>query len=125
MGANSKLFWEKARQGVLWLQHCQNCTRYVFYPRERCPYCLEESLQWQAVSGRGRVYTYTVVRTSALPEWDRKVPYIYAVIETEEGIKMAGNIVQCNWEELRIGLPVKMAAEEQQGHRQIVWLPEQ
>jgi uncharacterized protein len=96
---------------ALELQYCPNCEKYIFYPRELCPYCLEAKPQWKKASGRGEIYSYTVVRKSALKEFDRKVPYIYAIVELDEGVRIPTTIVGCPIDEVKIGMPVEYAGK--------------
>ena len=69
-------FWEATRRHELVMQRCQKCAGWIFYPREQCPVCFSQDLAWAPVSGRGRVYAYTVVHQPANPafqsEADRK-----------------------------------------------------
>jgi len=90
------------------LQYCPSCKRYIFYPRELCPYCLAIKPDWKEVSGRGSVYSYTIVRWSALKSFENKVPYIYAIVELDEGVRMPTNIVDCPVDAVEIGMPVEI-----------------
>ncbi|MCR4400151.1 MAG: Zn-ribbon domain-containing OB-fold protein [Syntrophomonadaceae bacterium] len=108
----SRVFWEKAAQGELWLQKCQHCQRFIFYPRAVCPGCLGEELEWQPVSGRGRVYSFTVVHRTDLPGFADELPYVYAIIELEEGPRMISNVTGCPVDQVSIGMPVQVSFEE-------------
>lgn len=90
------------------LQYCPACRKYIFYPRELCPYCLEIKPEWKDAAGRGTVYSYTVVRWSALKSFEKRVPYIYALVDLEEGVRVPTNIVDCAISEVRIGMPVEV-----------------
>lgn len=87
------IYWQKVQNGELWLQKCGCCNRYIFYPRSLCPYCWEKELSWVKAGGRGRIHSYTVVRVSALPEFEDETPYLYAMIELDEGIRMPGTVI--------------------------------
>lgn len=69
----SRPFWEAARRHELSLQRCAACKAYIYYPRDRCPHCFSDRLGWERLSGRGKVYSYTVglqkhvARTGHLP----------------------------------------------------------
>ncbi|GBD12944.1 hypothetical protein HRbin24_00965 [bacterium HR24] len=107
----SRPFWEGARRGELRLQRCRSCGEYVFYPRSLCPHCLSPELGWTTASGRGHVYTYTVVRRPAHPGFRDEVPYVLAIVELEEGPRLTTNIVGVAPEEVRIGMPVEAVFE--------------
>lgn len=100
-------FWEGLRRRELRLQRCEECGRYVFYPRSACPHCMSERLEWTAVSGRGRVYTYTVVRRAMIPAFQEEVPYVLAIVELEEGPRVPTNVVGCEVEAVRVDMAVK------------------
>jgi uncharacterized OB-fold protein len=85
-------FWAAARDGRLVIQSCQSCGRHYFYPRDHCPFCSSGDVQWQAVSGAGRLISY-VINYRPLPPADPKTPQIIALVELAEGVRMLTNIV--------------------------------
>ncbi len=99
----SRPFWDAARRHDLKLQRCAGCGKFIFYPRTRCPYCFGDQLEWRAVSGRGKVYSYTVVRRASHRAFTD--PYVLAIVELEEGPRMTTNIVAAP-ESVRVDLPV-------------------
>lgn len=113
----NRKYWDKIKEGALYLQQCSRCHRFVFYPRSLCPYCWGSDLEWKPVSGKGRLYSYTVVNVSALPEFADETPYIYTVIELDEGVKMPGTIVECSINEARVDMPVEVCFTERQGRK--------
>jgi|OpeIllAssembly_1097287.scaffolds.fasta_scaffold1767422_1 hypothetical protein len=104
-------FWDGARAGRLLIQRCQHCGRHVFYPRVACPHCASERLEWVEASGRGTVYSYTVVYNNAPSAFVADVPYVVAVIQLAEGVRMLSNIVQCDLDGLRCDMPVEVTFE--------------
>ncbi len=92
MSGLSGIFYNKIGDGTLYLPWCDHCQRYFFYPRLHCPDCLQEGWVWKKASGRGQVLTYTTVHVSSLPEFSARVPYIYALVELEEGVRLPANI---------------------------------
>ena len=77
-----------------------------------CPSCRSEAADWQEVSGRGELYTYTIVHRPIAPEQD--LPFVIAVIDLEgaEGVRFISNLVETPTEELRIGMPVDLVWED-------------
>jgi uncharacterized OB-fold protein len=116
-------FKEKCKHGELWLPYCPHCQKAFFYPRRQCPFCLAEGWQWKPASGRGRVYSYTIVRVSALDEFRGATPYVYALIDLEEGVRLASNVVDCPEEILRPDMPVKLAWVTREGRQLPVFVP--
>lgn len=100
-------FWDGLREGALRLQKCADCGEYVFYPRPACSHCMSERLEWTEVSGRGTVYTFTIVRRPNIPAFQADVPYVFAIVELEEGPRLATNVVGCEPEAVRVDMPVK------------------
>jgi uncharacterized OB-fold protein len=88
--ADSAFFWDAAAAGRLEIQRCTDCAALRFPPGPACPHC--HSLGWDAVSacGQGRLFSYTVVRHPPMPGFDG--PAVVAVVELEEGVRMATNI---------------------------------
>jgi uncharacterized OB-fold protein len=98
-------FWEATERGELKVPRCDDCNFYIFYPRERCPACRSERVTWTACSGRGSVYSFTVTRR--IPGRFREhTPFVLAYVELEEGPRMMTNIVDCDPDQVRIGMPV-------------------
>src|SRR5713226_973038 len=97
-------FWEAARQHELVLPRCRRCSRYHFYPREFCPFCLSPELEWVPASGRASLYSYTIVHQAPHPSFE--VPYIYALVQLAEGVLMPSNVIDCALSDLRIDMPL-------------------
>lgn len=108
----SKPFWDGLKSGVLKLQRCGPCERFIFYPRTLCPYCMGQELEWIPVSGRGKVYTYTVVRRAMIPGFRDDTPYVFAIVELDEGPRVPTNIVNCAIEDVRVDMPVQATYDD-------------
>lgn len=105
--AATKPFWDGCREAVLRLPWCRACGRPHFFPRSLCPFCLGTGLEWRPASGRGRVWSHSTVRLSFWGKaFDDSLPYVVAMVELEEGVRMLSNVVGCAPEEVRIGMPV-------------------
>lgn len=105
-------FWTGGATGQLLLPRCEACGRWVDPGEEACGDC-GGPLSSQAVSGRATVFTYTVNTQAWNP--DLPVPYVVALVELEEqeGLRLATNIVGCEPDEVRIGMPVQVLFEHQ------------
>jgi uncharacterized OB-fold protein len=102
----SRPFWEALRAERVELQRCDDCSRWVYYPRARCPACLSDRLTWTTVDGLGTVYTYTVAeQATALPFAD-EVPQLLAIVELTEGVRMSTTLVDVEPGAITIGMPV-------------------
>jgi uncharacterized protein len=99
-------FWEGCRQGKLLLQYCDTCQKYQFYPRLYCMHCGTEKPRWVEASGRGVIYSYTIIAQNKSPEFVHDTPYNVAIVQLEEGPRMLSNIVAIDPANLRVDLPV-------------------
>jgi uncharacterized OB-fold protein len=104
-------YWEAAKAHRFELQHCAACAQWIFPPRALCPSCWTEPV-WKQPSGRGTVYTFTIMRDSFMKGFPP--PYVVAEIELEEqaGLRLVTNIVGCDADDVRIGMPVEVTFED-------------
>ena len=102
----SRPFWEGCKRGVFLLQYCEACQRYQFYPRLYCMQCGADALSWKQASGRGVIYSYTIIRQNKSPEFVHDTPYNIAIIQLEEGPRLMSNIIDVAPDALRVDLPV-------------------
>jgi len=102
-------FWDALKDGKFLLRHCNACGRDHYYPRPFCPTCWSEDVAWKEASGRGTLYTYSVVHVNDLPPFHERVPYVAAIVELEEGPRVMTNIEGVPFDELRADLPVVVA----------------
>ncbi|HBD12058.1 MAG TPA: nucleic acid-binding protein [Porticoccaceae bacterium] len=105
-------YWQSCLQEKLSLPYCKACDAVFYYPRLWCPGCFNQDLDWKTVSGRGRVYSYSVVHQSPLPSYQQDVPYVLAVIELEEGPRMMTNVINCDVDAVHVDMPVAVTFEQ-------------
>jgi hypothetical protein len=105
-------YWEAARRHELVFQQCRSCEQKIFFPRLMCHRCLSKDLDWVKSSGRGTVYSYTIIYQVAHESFASDVPYVYAIIELEEGVRMISNVINADPLKLRIGMAVKVVFEK-------------
>jgi uncharacterized OB-fold protein len=99
--AETKSFWEAAAEGRFIVPKCAECGKAHWYPRALCPFCFSDRIDWQTASGKGTIYSYSVMRRAP-------VPYAIAYVTLEEGTTMMTNIVDCDFDALKVGQPVKL-----------------
>jgi uncharacterized OB-fold protein len=103
---DNREFYEAARRGELRFQRCAACGRFRHYPRPICPSCLSREFSWQRVSGRGSVFTWTIVRGPTLPAFAHKVPYNVVDVLLEEGVHFVAEVLDCPPDAIHAGLAV-------------------
>jgi uncharacterized OB-fold protein len=104
-------FFDGARAGKLMLQHCSGCGGWSFPVRERCPHCFAAKLEWRQASGRGTLYTFTVMHQVMNPGFASAVPYNVAQVDLEEGVRMVSNVVGIRNDALRVGMKLEAVFE--------------
>jgi uncharacterized OB-fold protein len=112
--SDSRPYWEGLAQGELRIQRCQACTKAVFYPRAICPHCHSDQLEWIVASGKGTIYTYTVAH-QAYGTFADDVPFVVALVELEEGVRMMSRIVDAPRESVTIGAAVNVTFQHGMG----------
>jgi uncharacterized OB-fold protein len=105
-------FWTGGAAGQLRIPFCSSCARWIFPPRLECPGCPGRAT-YATVSGRGRVFTYTVNHHPFNPEVP--LPYVIAIVELveQDGLRFMTDIVNCAVDSVTIGMPVRVVFEEQ------------
>ena len=104
----TQAFWDAAARGEFLVKHCEDCGRAHWYPRAICPHCFGDRTTWQPASGRGTIYSFSVMRRA--PE-----PFAIAYVRLEEGATMMTNIVDCDFDTLRIDQPVRVVFRPSDG----------
>ena len=97
----TQAFWDGAAQGRLLIKKCRSCGEVHYYPRALCPFCGSDATEWQAAAGTGTLYSYSVMRRA-------EVPYAIAYVTLDEGITMMTNLVDCDFDRLKIGQRMKV-----------------
>lgn len=110
--ADSAPYWEAARQRRLLVRRCKECSALHFMPRHLCPSCWSDSLEWVEASGGGTVHSFTIIRRAPLAAFAPRVPYVVALIELEEGLRMLTNVVGDDALSVRIGDTVRVTFED-------------
>ena len=102
----TQAFWDATAEGRFLLRRCEN-GHVIWYPRFLCPVCRSTETSWFEASGRGTVYTFTVVRRGQ-GEWAAAAPYVTAYVELDEGPRVLTNLVDVEVDQVRIGMPVEV-----------------
>jgi len=106
--AESKSFFDAAREGRFLIPVCTACGKAHWYPRAICPFCASDKVEWRNGSGKGTIYSFSVMRRV-------KEPYAIAHVTLDEGPTMLTNIVDCDFDTVHIGQPVTVVFQESDG----------
>ncbi len=110
--ADTRPFWDAVAEHRLCVQRCGECERLRHPPSPLCPACHSDRHEWFELSGRGEIYTYTVVHRPVAP--DQQVPFIIVAIALEgaDGLRLVSNLVDADPSQVQIGLAVEVAWED-------------
>jgi uncharacterized protein len=101
-------FWQAARERRLLVQRCGACEEAQFYPRRHCVHCFAPDPAWVESNGRGRVHSFTVTHRNQDPGFAVDCPYVFALVELDEGVVLSANLIGVPPEDVEIGMPVRV-----------------
>jgi len=102
-------YFAAAARGELMITRCEPCGSYVWYPAGQCPTCAGP-LEWTAVSGAGRLFSWATVRRAFLPAFADRVPFVTALVAIVEdpSVRLATYLVDADADTLAADEPVQV-----------------
>jgi uncharacterized OB-fold protein len=107
--AETMKFWAAAQERKLLYGYCNACHQTHYYPRTLCPHCFSDETQWKVASGNAVVYTYSIMYRSPTG------PYVIAYVTLAEGPSILTNLIDCDFERIKIGAPVRLVWKATEG----------
>jgi len=104
----TKEFYDWCAKGELRFQRCKCCGAWRHIPREICAECSSFDWEWAQSSGRGTVFTWTVVERALHPAFGKATPYAPVVVELEGGVRLLTQLTDVPPAELKIDMPVQV-----------------
>jgi uncharacterized OB-fold protein len=101
VSVEGKDFWAAAAQGRLLLKGCGHCGRVHWYPRAICPFCFADANLWRPTSGKGTIYSYSILRQGSQS-------YVIAYVTLAEGPTLLTNISDTALGDIAIGKAVEL-----------------
>lgn len=108
----SKPYWDACKNHELHIQQCNNCLTYIMYPKLYCPHCLSDELGWVKSEGKGTVYSYSIVYNNPPTAFQGELPFVIAVVELSEGVRLTTNIIDTEFDKISCGIPVEVVFED-------------
>ncbi len=108
-------FWDGCQQHEVRAQRCASCGIFRWPPHGICPECHSWDFEWTKLAETGKVYSYVVVHHATAPAFAGEAPYVVATIMmdgTGDRVRLMSNVVGCPWEEVRVGMPVRVSFED-------------
>ena len=105
--------------GRLLINRCGDCGWWIYPHRPMCPQCLSWNVAATEVSGKGRLYMYTLLYQSRDPDTPLTEPMQAAAIELAEqpGLRYLSRVVHCPIEALAHDMPVALTWIEEKGRK--------
>lgn len=90
-------YWAACNEERLVMQRCKSCGKFRWHPAPLCTFCADDAYDWAPLSGRGRVYSWTVITHAVHPAAVARVPYVVVEVELAEqpNLRMISNLVDC------------------------------
>jgi len=108
----AKDLYGHCKRRELHFQRCSDCGTWRHVPRDMCAACGSWSWEWARSSGRGQVFTWTVVVRALHPAFQDACPYAPVVIEMEEGVRILSKVTDCPPDQLEIDMLVEVVFED-------------
>jgi uncharacterized OB-fold protein len=124
--ADSLPYWEALADGELRIQRCRRCRRFQHFPAPVCSSCCELDLEFEPVTGRGRVESFVIIEHAISPVFADRTPYVVAWVELAEQahLRVLGDVIDCRPEDVQVGLGVGVVIETlDSGDGRVVALP--
>src|SRR5215831_18879510 len=88
-------FFNSLSSGKLSFPSCHACGRFQWYPMDTCKFCGSRDISWKPISGRARLFSWTIVRYRFGRSVSQKLPYTVALVEFDEapGVRLITNLV--------------------------------
>lgn len=113
----AKPFWANLTEHKLTAQRCNACEKYFTYPPQgSCPHCLSSNYEWVPLSGKGKVYSFVTYCRAWHPSYEDKVPYNVSLVDLDEGPRLISNVIGCPVDQVKIGMPVEVVYEDNEGY---------
>jgi len=117
-------YFEGCVLGELRIRTCKACGARFRFAHAWCPQCWSDDLGWERASGRARVSHFTVVHQAPVPAFQAESPYVLAMVELDEGVRMMTNVVGCDPDSVAIGMKVSVRFEARGDVRIPVFTPD-
>ena len=102
-------YFAAANTGRLLVKYCNACGQHHHYPRALCPHCFSDQTEWREAAGTGSIHTYSVLARGV------PMPYCIAYVTLDEGVSMMTNIVDCDFDAVRVDARVKVVFKPTEG----------
>ncbi len=107
MSTPSRYWREIPQRYRLEAAKCRECGYTAYPPRKICPRCGKREFEAKKLSNRGTLLTYTIIHVPP-PQFANDTPYAVGIIETEDGARLTAGIADVAFDDLKIGMPLRL-----------------
>ena len=108
-------YFEGCAAGELRIRTCSACNARFRFAHAWCPECWSADLGWETASGKAQVTHFTVVHQAPSAAFQAEAPYVLALVDLAEGVRMMTNVTGCDPQTVHVGMPVMVAFEQRGG----------
>jgi len=109
----TKPYWDACKRHEFVLPRSRTTNEFFFYPRAISPgEDMSDDIEWIKASGKAKVWTYAIHHMGPTKAYKGEPPYVVALVETEEGVKMMTNVVDCDPKDVHIGMDVEVVFDD-------------
>ena len=105
-------FWNSTKEHAAKLQRCNVCGNFWYYPGPVCHHCGAQDWTWTALSGKGTIYSFSVLERAKGNPYENDVPIAIVLVRLEEGPVIMSNLFDYEPADLAIDAPVQMTYED-------------
>jgi uncharacterized OB-fold protein len=95
-------------EGWIAIERCANCQNLQWYPRGFCLECGSDGVTLVPAQGSGSLYTYSTVHRPPAPAFRAFAPYVFALVDLAEGLRVTSWLTDCQEDALQIGMPLRL-----------------
>jgi len=105
-------FYDHCKNHELRFQQCFDCGTWRHMPRECCEECGSFNWNWKPSSGKGTLFSWTIIHRALHPAYKEEVPYASVIVEMEEGVRLVTELDGITHDELELGIPLEVFFED-------------
>lgn len=108
---DTQVFWDALKEDKLLLPFCGDCATPRWPPGPMCPHCYSLKVDWRQAPPKGKLYSWTIAAHPTHPALKDQVPYVLAMVELADKVRLVGNIVNWTGQELKDGQELSVIFE--------------
>jgi len=117
---NVNRFYDHLANGEVKAVKCKTCKNFVMPPSSVCNHCFSKELEWVKLNGTGKIISFSEVYVSS-STFQSNTPYVVAVVEMDEGVRLAGMVKNASRNDVDVGSRVSINIERKKSDKWPFW----